>query len=232
MPAPPAPAARGRLGRSVGHRSGGEHHNLDDKVKLQKGILDTFKEWDLNGDGTISLPELKSVLTSIGVDETHIPKLFSLADANKDGVVVVEEFVSWLGMVAPTAAAQARGIDAAARAAAPPRRAAERGGHPLMSPMPLSRDERKVLVTCKLAAPVCPHLDFSIKIAPSTRIAEIARIICENHGGSIHNPMICVGRFHPQDERPYSSTLEDCGVIDGEVSVYYDYVAQAGAVLA
>lgn len=208
--------------------------NLDGKLALKRGIVSVFQAWDIDGSGTISLPELKTVLAEIGVNETDVPKLFSLADCNKDGQIDYEEFVSWLSVVAPVASAQAPRAAVADAAAAPPPvcRAAERGGHPDMTPLGLSKDEPEIRVTCKLAAPVCPHLDFTIKVTPSTAISEIASRVCENHGGSISHPAICVGRFHPAEIRSHSTTLKECGILGGDCAIYYDFVAQAGGVLA
>jgi len=209
--------------------------------KLQKGVLAAFREWDAGGKGHISLPDLKAVLTEVGVPEGHVPKLFSLADANKDSKIDYEEFVAWLFAVAPTAVPPddfrrvEREIARRDRTVSPPperRPAAERGGHPDMWSMRPRRGEREILVTCKLAAPVCPLLDFTIKVTPSTRISELADRIVENHGGSIKDPKLCVHRFHPEEIVSYESTLQDCGVTEDECCVYYDYVALGGAVLA
>lgn len=208
---------------------------INKSIELHAGILACFRRWDADGNGSISLPELKAVLLDIGVEESEIPKLFSLADVNKDGQIDYEEFVAWLYAVAPDAVRKSpragREDQVVAALEKAERPATVSGGHPDMRPMPLTDDDREVEVTCKLAAPVTPLLDFTIKVAPSTRLSEIANRICENHGGSIKDPTICINRFHPEEVRSLESTLEECGVRRGRCVVYYDYVAAGGELL-
>jgi len=207
---------------------------VNESLELKDGVLAAFRQWDTTGSGGILLPEMKKVLLALGVPEGDVPKIFSLADCNKDGIIDYEEFVSWLWAVAPAAMQRAQacvGQDDEPESMRRPH-AAECGGHPEMSPLGDHREAKVILATCKLAAPVCPHLDFTVRVAPTTRIAELAMRICENHGGSICDPVICVNRFHPEEIRSQAETLEDCGVTEGNCVVYYDYVAQAGAVLA
>eukprot|EP00927_Polykrikos_kofoidii_P036599 TRINITY_DN30898_c0_g1_i1.p1 TRINITY_DN30898_c0_g1~~TRINITY_DN30898_c0_g1_i1.p1 ORF type:complete len:241 (-),score=57.07 TRINITY_DN30898_c0_g1_i1:41-763(-) len=230
--------SRSRRQRSTSPSRHGDSLSLVLKPKFQEGVLAAFREWDVENRGYITQPQLKKVLVEVGVEDEQIPKLFSLADTNKDGQIDYEEFVAWLFAIAPNAVPKGgfrRAVEDAdlARSSTPPRRpAAERGGHPEMKHMRDSGDdEHFVLVTCKLAAPVCPQLDFTIKVSPNTRISELADRICENHGGSIQDPVICVRRFHPEEIRPYEETLEGCGVSSGQCNVYYDFIAEQGALL-
>lgn len=231
---PPSRTTRTKKNANTGGGLKNSVARLERNLELKEGVLAAFRQWDTTNSGGITLPEMKEVLVAIGVPEVDVPKIFSLADCNKDGVIDYDEFVSWLWTVAPTAIRRAQASEPEETPAEMPRRprAAEVGGHPDMSPLGKSRDDRTIHATCKLAAPVCPHLDFTIKVAPSTRIAELAQRVCENHGGSIQDPVICVNRFHPEEVRDYGETLEECGIVDGSCNVYYDYVAQSGAVLA
>merc|ERR1719265_2177806 len=62
-------------------------------------IVETFKKFDLNGDGMISRDELKRVLCCISADQfddSAVDALLAAADKNKDGFVQYEEFVCWV----------------------------------------------------------------------------------------------------------------------------------------
>jgi len=62
-------------------------------------IVETFKKFDLNGDGMISRDELKRVLCCISTDQfddSAVDALLAAADKNKDGFVQYEEFVCWV----------------------------------------------------------------------------------------------------------------------------------------
>ncbi|CAJ1359740.1 unnamed protein product [Effrenium voratum] len=100
-------------------------------------------------------------------------------------------------------------------------------------PEPKSRvDERKVVATVKLAAPVCNLLEFKLDCSPSTKISFIVDRIIDRHGGSISDLSVCVNRFHPEEIVGRDKTLEQCGVFGGECLIYYDFVPRAGALLA
>mmetsp|Transcript_96421 Transcript_96421/g.277668 ORF Transcript_96421/g.277668 Transcript_96421/m.277668 type:complete len:124 (-) Transcript_96421:218-589(-) len=100
-------------------------------------------------------------------------------------------------------------------------------------PEPKSRvDERPVLATVKLAAPVCSLLEFKLECSPSTKISYIVDCIVDRHGGSISDLSVCVNRFHPEEVIVgRDKTLEQCGVFGGECIIYYDFVPRAGALL-
>lgn len=82
--------------------------------KVSRGSIEEKLQWvfglyDLNGDGCISKAEMTDVVTSIYemlgratiplVDDSsakdHVEKIFHQIDANKDGVVTIEELVQW-----------------------------------------------------------------------------------------------------------------------------------------
>merc|ERR1719240_1814842 len=99
-------------------------------------------------------------------------------------------------------------------------------------PEPKSRvDERKVVASVKLAAPVCSLLEFKLECTPSTKISYVIDRIIDRHGGSISNLSVCVNRFHPEEIVPRDKTLEQCGVFGGECIIYYDFIPIAGALL-
>ncbi len=52
---------------------------------LQKEIIETFKVFDLNGDGYISAAELKEVLTNMGDQLSEKEALDMIHDADADG---------------------------------------------------------------------------------------------------------------------------------------------------
>lgn len=65
-------------------------------MSKQDQILAVFKQFDANGDGTISEDEMKSTLLKIGMTEDEIKVCLEQADANKDGVVDYDEFIAWV----------------------------------------------------------------------------------------------------------------------------------------
>lgn len=66
-------------------------------------VIDMFKHWDTDGDGTITRAELKRVLLLLNpaFTEPDLSKLMKAADKNKDGIIDFEEFVEWLTGTAP-----------------------------------------------------------------------------------------------------------------------------------
>ena len=101
--------------------------------------------------------------------------------------------------------------------------------HPVLQPDRV--DSRSVHAIIKLAAPVCPLLEFAVDIPPSTRVRELGERIVQRHGGSLKELSICVNRFHPEEILAPEKRLEDCGVVDGQCVVYYDFVPIGGPLL-
>lgn len=70
-----------------------------DEDTLMKAIVDTFRQYDLDGDGTISRDELAQVFTRIDPvfwTSEKIDDLMQTADENGDGEIGYSEFVAWL----------------------------------------------------------------------------------------------------------------------------------------
>merc|ERR1719198_1660941 len=92
-------------------------------------------------------------------------------------------------------------------------------------------NNKKIMATVKLAAPVCQLLEFKTVLKPSTKIANVVELIAERHGGSIRELSVCVNRFHPEEIVSPDSSLEDCGVVSGDCIIYYDFVPTSGALI-
>eukprot|EP00929_Paragymnodinium_shiwhaense_P114258 TRINITY_DN825_c0_g2_i1.p1 TRINITY_DN825_c0_g2~~TRINITY_DN825_c0_g2_i1.p1 ORF type:complete len:750 (-),score=267.75 TRINITY_DN825_c0_g2_i1:151-2400(-) len=64
-----------------------------------KKVLETFKEFDKDGNGSITKEELSSVLICLDPgywDEDNIDALLAHVDTNRDGVIGFEEFCAWV----------------------------------------------------------------------------------------------------------------------------------------
>lgn len=63
-------------------------------------VLALFREHDANGDGTVSLTELKDLLTMLGMPPENLDKLaaatLDAADSDRNGSVSYTEFVNWV----------------------------------------------------------------------------------------------------------------------------------------
>eukprot|EP00931_Biecheleriopsis_adriatica_P100784 TRINITY_DN76026_c0_g1_i1.p1 TRINITY_DN76026_c0_g1~~TRINITY_DN76026_c0_g1_i1.p1 ORF type:complete len:347 (-),score=79.92 TRINITY_DN76026_c0_g1_i1:174-1214(-) len=61
-------------------------------------MVETFRAWDVNGDGTIALEELREIINKLGIklSDGEIAKLLKEADLNGDGRVDFQEFWIWL----------------------------------------------------------------------------------------------------------------------------------------
>lgn len=70
--------------------------DCDDKGLSQ--LVETFLAWDKDGDGTVSSEELKDVLQQVNPKFTEVTlnKMMGEIDVNGDGVIDLQEFVSWL----------------------------------------------------------------------------------------------------------------------------------------
>lgn len=60
-------------------------------------IKNTFKQFDIDGDGTISFQELSRVLNECGqIAESEVLYVFNSMDVDKDGGIKYDEFVDWV----------------------------------------------------------------------------------------------------------------------------------------
>jgi hypothetical protein len=84
----------------------------------------------------------------------------------------------------------------------------------------------------KLAAPVCPLLEFAADVSPSTTIKQIGEKIIDRHGGSVKELSICVNRFHPEEILAPEKRLEDVGIVSGDCVIFYDFVPITSSLLA
>lgn len=57
-----------------------------------------FAKWDVDGNGEISASEMVDILTKLdpGLDATAVFAMVAQADANQDGVIDYDEFVTWI----------------------------------------------------------------------------------------------------------------------------------------
>eukprot|EP00929_Paragymnodinium_shiwhaense_P008741 TRINITY_DN112709_c0_g1_i1.p1 TRINITY_DN112709_c0_g1~~TRINITY_DN112709_c0_g1_i1.p1 ORF type:complete len:585 (+),score=104.12 TRINITY_DN112709_c0_g1_i1:148-1902(+) len=72
-------------------------HGPDPKTKA--AIMELFRAWDANGNGSIARSELRLLMrfaTDDEISESAIDKLMAAADMNKDGVINLEEFIAWI----------------------------------------------------------------------------------------------------------------------------------------
>ncbi len=102
--------------------------------------------------------------------------------------------------------------------------------HPSLKPNRI--DTRSVRAIVKLAAPVCPLLEFIAEVSPSTTVKQIGEKIIDRHGGSIKDLSICVNRFHPEEILSPERKLEDVGIISGDCVIFYDFVPISAPLLA
>jgi Ca2+-binding EF-hand superfamily protein len=70
-------------------------------------VLQVFKTFDTNGDGTISLKELRDFLSALGVNEFFLKKktvqsLFELINTDKGELITFDEFFEWWEFMAKT----------------------------------------------------------------------------------------------------------------------------------
>ncbi|CAE7386954.1 Lmf1 [Symbiodinium sp. CCMP2456] len=62
----------------------------------RRRLQELFARYDLSGDGVLSEAEMKNVFGKVGISEKDAESVFQAADSNKDGVIQVHEFISWL----------------------------------------------------------------------------------------------------------------------------------------
>jgi Ca2+-binding EF-hand superfamily protein len=88
---------------SYAAKGGGEIRGLIRKGILEADegfdkVIEIFKAWDVDGDGTITKQELERVLVMLNPSFTkkELDKVFKAADKNGDGKIDYEEFADWL----------------------------------------------------------------------------------------------------------------------------------------
>ena len=92
-------------------------------------------------------------------------------------------------------------------------------------------DHKEISVTVRLAAPVCPILDFSMSLSASASLEHVAEKIRQKHGKTIDSVRLCIGRYHPDEIIPLSKSLQDVGVTNEEVIILYDFDPISGPLL-
>ncbi len=73
-----------------------EKYNEFNEACSNEEVINAFRTFDKEGNGTISAEELRTVLTTIGdvLTAEEVDELIREADINSDGVIYYEEFVS------------------------------------------------------------------------------------------------------------------------------------------
>lgn len=72
-----------------------ELEKFDKEESLEK-VREIFAQFDDDGNGEISEEELAKIFMALGMPEDDIQVMFAAADANRDGVISIDEFMTWL----------------------------------------------------------------------------------------------------------------------------------------
>ena len=67
-------------------------------------------------------------------------------------------------------------------------------------------------------------MTLKINMLISSTIGKVAKQISKHHQQSINNVLICKDIWDEEKILPHQFTLEKCGIIGGEVNLFYDYV--------
>lgn len=62
----------------------------------RRRLKELFQKYDVSGDGVLSEEEMSALFASLGLAKEDSRKMFEAADANKDGMVQINEFLDWL----------------------------------------------------------------------------------------------------------------------------------------
>lgn len=65
----------------------------------QEKVMKAFRQFDSDGDGLFQVGEMKDVLAALGKDQWaagDIDRMFDCMDVNRDGKIVIQEFVNWV----------------------------------------------------------------------------------------------------------------------------------------
>lgn len=58
----------------------------------------------------------------------------------------------------------------------------------------------------------------------SAKIGRVAKAVSKMHQESITNVIICKDKFDPNEALDHDATLEKCGIVGPEATLYYDYL--------
>ena len=66
------------------------------EVDSEEKILETFRVFDVDGNGFISAAELRHVMTNLGerLTDDEVDEMIKVADADKDGKISYQDFVA------------------------------------------------------------------------------------------------------------------------------------------
>lgn len=89
--------------------------------RLAQKLLDKFKAYDKNGDGSITIDELRKAMISSGQTPTQdkLQRMIDQADEDGNGKIELEEFMSMLTRQREKAVAQKAGVQQAASTPSP-----------------------------------------------------------------------------------------------------------------
>ena len=96
----------------------------------QGRVIDLFKEWDTDGDGTIGPKEFERALIALGLvpNRDDARKLFELLDQDESGAVSVEELIRLKSAIEAAKRGRGRSVRAAAARRRQARAATRRRG--------------------------------------------------------------------------------------------------------
>ncbi|KRX05658.1 hypothetical protein PPERSA_09798 [Pseudocohnilembus persalinus] len=82
----------------------------------------------------------------------------------------------------------------------------------------------KVDLIIKLASPPNEIFNQTLEQVPiSTRVAKIVEQIKKMHQGCVSSVSISKDKYDPEEAMDHDKTLQECGIVDGEIKLFYDY---------
>jgi Ca2+-binding EF-hand superfamily protein len=80
----------------------GPADDVEEEMSQDDELRDVFKVFDINGDGCLSVGEMKNIMNKLGLGvvmkEEEVRQLFSLVDSNGDGLITENEFIELFSM--------------------------------------------------------------------------------------------------------------------------------------
>ena len=67
-------------------------------------------------------------------------------------------------------------------------------------------------------------MTLKLNMLISAKIGRVAKAISKHHQESITNVVVCKEKFDPAEALDHEMTLEKCGIVGPEASLFYDYV--------